>query len=80
MLNFSSTNHGESEDNAVRAHHIESGLYGGCFVSTTRNEKMARRFATYNEEKGWVYIIDESLFERYGVISKEFPDPQYPDI
>ncbi len=72
--------HGVSENNAVRAHHIESGLYSGCYISTTRDEHMARVFATNTHtEEGWVYVIDESLFEQYGIVAKEFPDPQYPN-
>lgn len=71
--------YGVSESNAVRAHHIESGLYSGCYISTTRDEHMARVFATNNHtEEGWVYVINESLFEQYGIVAKEFPDPQYP--
>ena len=72
--------YGESEDNAVRAHHIETGLYGGCFVSATKNETRAAFFATSNySEQGWVYVLDPSLFKKYGVNSKEFPDSLYPD-
>ncbi|MCP4180325.1 MAG: hypothetical protein GY756_21385 [bacterium] len=71
--------YGKTENNTVRAHQIETGLYDGCFVSTTKNEKMAVHFATSNgKETGWVYIIDSDLFEKYGVISKEFSDPLYP--
>lgn len=72
--------YGISESNAVRAQHIESGLYSGCYISTTRDECMARVFATNNHtEEGWVYVIDGALFEQYDVIAKEFPDPQYPN-
>jgi hypothetical protein len=72
--------YGISESNAVRAHQIESGLYSVCYVSTTRDEHMAHIFATNNHtEEGWVYIIDESSFEQYGVIAREFSDPQYPN-
>jgi hypothetical protein len=71
--------HGESEDNAVRAQQIESGLYDNCFISTTKDEKTAIRFATNGySESGWVYIIDSSIFKDCGVTSKEFPDPKYP--
>jgi len=72
--------HGESENNAVRAHHIETGLYDGCFVSTTKDVSRAAFFATSRcSEEGWIYVLDPSIFEKYGVISKEFPDPLYPD-
>ena len=72
--------YGESEDNAVRAHHIESGLYGGCYISTTKDKPRAAYFATskYTED-GWVYVLDSSLFEMHGVTTKEYPDPLYPE-
>lgn len=72
--------HGPTEDNMFRAHHIETGLYGGCGVSTTRKECMATVFATTEKTvEGWVYVIDESKFKQYGVESKVFPDPKYPE-
>jgi len=72
--------HGESENNAVRAQQIDSGLYNNCFVSTTKNLKKAIEFATTNySEAGWIYIINSNAFKTYGVISKEFSDPLYPD-
>nr|WP_295446522.1 hypothetical protein [uncultured Thiodictyon sp.] len=72
--------YGESEDNAARAHHIETGLYGGCFVSTTRSESRAICFATSDyKEDGWVYVLAPDLFGAHGVTSKEYPDPLYPD-
>ncbi len=73
-------NYGQSENNAARAQQIETGLYGGCFISTTKDEKEAILFATCKfTEPGWVYVIDSSLFENYGVESIEFADPLYPD-
>ena len=72
--------YGESEDNAVRAQQINTGLYNGCFVSTTKDAKRAACFATSEySEQGWVYVLNPNLFDKYGVISKEFPDPLYPD-
>jgi len=72
--------YGPSEHNAVRAHHIETGLYDGCYVSTTRYENIAKCFATNRYKKeGWIYIIDESLLEQYGVRAIEFPNPEFPD-
>lgn len=74
---------GHSEDNAARAHHIENGKWGGCFVSTSRNREVAKYFATTDEHgrkyKGVVYHIDESLFDQFGVVSREFGDPLYPE-
>jgi len=72
--------YGESEDNAVRAQHIETGLYDGCYVSTTKDATRAAFFATSSyTEQGWVYVLDPSLFEKYGVTSKDLPDPLYPN-
>jgi hypothetical protein len=70
---------GESEDNAVRAQHIKSGLYEGCYISTTKSEDEARRFATSDfTEPGWVYVINSELFEKHDVKSKEFDDHLVP--
>lgn len=70
---------GPSEDNAARAQQIESGKWGGCFVSTSRSWEAARRFATTgNLDEGVIYCIDESLCSQHGVVLKEFADPLYP--
>jgi len=72
--------YGYSINNTARAHQIESGLYNGCFVSTTKSEAIAIRFATKNfTEPGWIYVIDETLLIDHNVISLEFYDPLYPD-
>ncbi|WP_238877097.1 hypothetical protein [Achromobacter xylosoxidans] len=72
--------YGESEENAVRAQHIEGGKWNNCFVSTTRSLDRARHFATSgNLDEGVIYSIDESLCERHGVVLVEVPDPQYPN-
>ena len=72
--------YGESEDNAARAQQIETSLYDGCFISTTKKDSLAVFFATsdYSDE-GWVYVLDPSLFDKYGIVSKEFPDQLYPN-
>ncbi|MBF8646835.1 hypothetical protein [Pseudomonas pudica] len=74
--------YGYSENNAVRAHHIENGKWGGCFVSTSRNYEVAKFFATSDEfgqqYHGVVYHLDETLFSHHGVVAKEFDDPLYP--
>lgn len=71
--------YGPCESNTARAHQIESGLYGGCGISTSRSEQIAIRFATTERtEDGYVYVIDEELLEGAGVIAYEFPDPLYP--
>ena len=68
-----------SENNAVNAHRIESGLYDGCWLSFTRSEEVAQRFATdYGVTDGVVYVVDEKLFAEYGVVAKEIPNPNFP--
>lgn len=70
---------GPCKSNTARAHQIESGLYGGCGISTSRSEEIAIRFATIERsEDGYVYVIDEELLETAGVIAYEFPDPLNP--
>lgn len=70
---------GPCESNTARAHQIDSGLYGGCGISTSRSEPMAIRFATTDyTEDGYVYVIDEKLLEGANVVAYEFPDPLNP--
>jgi hypothetical protein len=72
-------NLGPSEKNAARAQQIESGLYSNRFVSTTRSESIAIRFATSNYiEPGYVYVINELLLEEANIRFFEFNDPKYP--
>ena len=41
---------------------------------------MAALFATNKHtEPGWVYVINSSIFMKHNIVSKEFPDPLYPD-
>lgn len=74
---------GPTEQNAVRLHHHESGLYGGCFLSFTRSEATARKFATRGLEgertSGYVYVIDEEYLAAYGIIAHEVDDPLHPN-
>jgi hypothetical protein len=71
-----------SENNAVRAHQIESGMYDGCFISFTRSEESARRFAIRNADgertSGYIYVVDEDLLAEYEVVAHELSDPLYP--
>lgn len=70
---------GPCESNTARAHQIDSGLYGGCGISTSRSEEIAIRFATYDyTEEGYVYVIDEALLANTNVTSYEFGDPLNP--
>lgn len=72
--------HGPTQDNAVRAHHIKSGLYDGCFLSFTRSEDAARNFATdFGRVSGIVYVVDEGLLGTFGVVAVEFQNPQEPE-
>ncbi|TNB80126.1 hypothetical protein FHJ31_22180 [Pseudomonas sp. Fig-3] len=68
---------GPTEANRVAAHQIETGLYGGCSVSTTRSHDEAKRFALYADNQGVIYWIDDSEFESHGVLAIE---PENPDI
>lgn len=70
---------GPCESNTARVHQFESGLYGGCGISTSRSEEIAIRFATIEcTEDGYVYVIDEELLEGAGVVAYEFTDPMNP--
>lgn len=70
----------ESEINTVLAHQNESGQYGGCFVSFTTDKSVAVKFATSNNmEEGYVYVVDEELLPKYGVVSKVVSTPEHPD-
>lgn len=77
---------GACESNTARAHHIESGLYGGSGISTSRSESEAIKFATLElredgvcyKAEGYIYVIDESLLEAAGVTAHKFSDPEYP--
>lgn len=65
--------------NTARAHQIESGLYGAAGISTSRDERVAIKFATSNyTESGYVYVIDASRLAAEDVSSLEFPDPVEP--
>jgi hypothetical protein len=71
--------YGTTEENAARAHQIDTGKWDGCYVSTTRDHHIAVHFATNGgTTDGVIYHIDETLFEMYGVVAKEFADSQYP--
>ena len=75
--------YGKSEKNAARAHQVASGMHGGCFVSTSRNRKVAEFFATSdksgNRVDGYVYVIDEGKLKEFGIIALEFTDAEHPD-
>lgn len=69
-----------SANNAVRAHHLESGFHDGCYISTTKDIERAKFFATIGGAvDGYIYIIDTSKFSDAGVMACELPDPHYPD-
>jgi hypothetical protein len=73
-------NFGPSFSNTARAHQIESGLYNGCGVSTSRSEERAIFFATSgHKSEGYVYVIDETLLAATNISVLEFNDPLHPD-
>ena len=71
-----------SENNAVRAHHVESGMYEGCFISFTRSEDRAHRFASRDIDgertSGYIYVVDEDLLAEHRVVAHEVSDPLHP--
>lgn len=67
---------GPTEANRVTAHQIDTGLYDGCSVSTTRSYDEAKRFALYADDQGVVYWLDEEKFELHGVVAITPEDPQ----
>jgi len=67
-----------SEKNRVEAHQIDTGLYDGCSVSTTRSHDEALRFALYGDDRGVIYWIDDSKFDQFGVIAVELEKPAIP--
>lgn len=70
---------GPCQTNTARAHQIESGLYEGCGISTTRKEERAVLFATSgNMVDGYIYVIDEELLVKANVRAHEFEDSEYP--
>lgn len=67
------------ESNTARAHQIESGLYEGCGISTSRSEDVAIYFATSGHtEDGYVYVIDETMLTNANVEAHEFDTPVHP--
>lgn len=71
-------NYGPSENNAVRAHQLKTGLNGECYVSFSRSLEVAIRFATLDGAvSGFVYVIDEDLLaarrDREGVSGSAVP-------
>jgi hypothetical protein len=70
---------GPTQSNTARAHQFETGLYGGCGVSTSRSEKVAIKFATGGGfEDGFVYVIDEAKLVDANVAAWEFADAAEP--
>lgn len=71
--------YGPCEANTARAHQIDSGLYGGSGISTSRSEETAIHFATSGRtEEGYVYVIDEASLQSANVAAHEFADPLHP--
>ncbi|MDG2959834.1 hypothetical protein P7L91_03130 [Bisgaard Taxon 10/6] len=71
--------YGKTDDNAVRAHQIKSGLYNGCYISTTSDYEIAKIFATQNYSiNGYIYHLNTELFEQYGILMYQYTNPKYP--
>lgn len=69
---------GSSEGNAVLAHQVESGMNNGCYVSTSKDISVAKKFATSgNFCSGYIYTLDESLFKKFGVVRYELPNSEF---
>jgi hypothetical protein len=70
---------GPTQSNTARAHQLETGLYGGCGVSTSRSERVAVKFATGGGfEDGYVYVIDETKLTDANIAAWEFKDAAEP--
>jgi hypothetical protein len=70
---------GPTVNNTARAHQLDSGMHGGCGISTTRSFEEAKKFATSGGvEDGYVYEIDENLLSEHEIEAFEFPNPEYP--
>jgi hypothetical protein len=69
-----------SEGNTIRAHQMKSGMHNGAFISVSTSSEVARYFATSGGTKdGYIYVIDSSLFNKYGVVARQDPDPMHPN-
>jgi hypothetical protein len=69
---------GPTEANRVAAHQVDTGLYGGCSVSTTRSYDEAKKFALSGDDLGVVYWIDDERFQACGVVAITPEDPAVP--
>ncbi|MBW8067181.1 MAG: hypothetical protein GJU73_07020 [Ferrovum sp.] len=69
-----------SEVNTARGHQLDSGIHGGCMISTTESYQIAVLFAT-NEGtvNGVIYKLDKAKFQSYGIRSHKFICPRFPD-
>lgn len=71
---------GPAETNTAHAHQLETALYDGCGISTSRSEQLAISFATFKGNlEGYIYVIDESRLADACVNAYEFAEPRYPE-
>ena len=74
---------GESEENAVVMHQVNSTSFPTSGVSTTPHFDRAKIYATHCSKNGIIYKLDRSTFSKYGVkeyIVKEYTNfPQIPE-
>lgn len=72
--------HGPNVKNAVYAHQIETGLYDGCYISTTTDKEIAKKFATSSGiENGYIYVLNRDLFGQYSIFEYEVEHPENPN-
>lgn len=75
--------YGESETNAVLMHQRDSSKYPSSGVSTTPIFENAKKYATHNNQSGYVYKIDTHCLEAAGVknypVDKHAVQPTIPE-
>ncbi|MCF8459792.1 MAG: hypothetical protein K9G46_03645 [Flavobacteriales bacterium] len=73
---------GESQANAILAHQLDSGKYPTSGVSTSFSFQIAKEYATYNGQPGYVYELDRMRFLEFYVeefiVSKIVAKPYKP--
>ncbi|KUM54037.1 MULTISPECIES: hypothetical protein [Rheinheimera] len=71
---------GESLENGVLAHQVDSGMKNLGFISTSTSFEVARHFATRgNTCDGYMYTLDVEKFQGAGVKIVESEHSPYPD-
>jgi hypothetical protein len=55
--------HGSSEINSILAHQTDSSKFPSSGISATPIFEIAKKYATYNKKKGYVFKIDTCRFK-----------------